>query len=123
MAPDAEPAAADPAQSDRLALLAGAETALAGMGKTFNAEVLIALRTLVAGCPDLGAEGSGEVAASLFMLLDRLIAGGRFDREALAVHIRAWRLTATTETDAASRAALLSGLKQIRDLYADAQAA
>jgi len=57
------------------------------------------------------------------MLTDRLIAGGRFDREALAVHVRAWRLMSTTETDAESCAALLSGLKQIRDLYADAQAA
>jgi hypothetical protein len=63
------------------------------------------------------------VAASLFMLLDRLIDGGRCDREALAVHVRAWRLMATRETDDESRAALLAGLRRVRDLYAEARAA
>ena len=106
-----------------LTLALQAEAALATLGKTFDAEGLAQLRTLVAGAPDLGAEGAGEVAASLFMLLDRLIAGGRFDREALAVHIRAWRLAATTPMDAEQRSALVSGLRKIRDLYADAQAA
>jgi hypothetical protein len=121
MAPDADPT--DPAQIQRMALLAEAEAALAGLGKTFDAQGLMALHTLVAGCPDLGSEGPGEVVGSLFMLLDRLIAGGRFDREALAVHIQAWRLTLTSPLGDDGRAALLAGLKAIRDLYADAQAA
>jgi hypothetical protein len=117
MAADAEP------EPGPLAVVAEAEALLAGLGKTFDAAGLAGLRTVVAGCPDLGREGAGEVAASLFMLLDRLIAGGRFDREALVVHIRAWRLTATTPIDEAAKAALLAGLRKIRDLYADAEAA
>lgn len=122
MATDADSHADAPAP-ERLNLLMEAEAALAGLGKTFDLQGLTALRTLVAGCPDLGEPGPGEVAASLFMLLDRLIAGGRFDREAVGVHLRAWRLSLVREPDAEGQAALLAGLKSIRDLYADAEAA
>ena len=67
--------------------------------------------------------GAGEVVASLFMLLEHLISDGRFDHDALMVHVRAWRLMLTTEPNAEAKAVMLAGLKAIRSLHTQARAA
>lgn len=100
-----------------------AQAALDGLDNTFNAAGLGALRTIVAGCPDTYAPGAGEVASSLFMLLEHLIADSRMDRDALCVHVRAWRLMLTSEPDPEATEALLKGLKAIRDRGVHAKAA
>ncbi len=103
--------------------LEAAEVALGDLSEGFDPSAMLALRTLVAGYPDMGVEGSGEVVASLFMLLDNMIASGRIDHKALEVHIQAWRLMATTPPVDEVKTVLLQGLKAIRDLSAQAKAA
>ncbi|MEW5686802.1 MAG: hypothetical protein AB1942_17935 [Pseudomonadota bacterium] len=117
---DAALRAADPVA---LRLITEAEAQLDALGKTFDADALLALRTLISSYPQMGSPGAGDVAASLFMLLGRFIASGCADREAVAVHLRAWRLLLTSEADAEAQARLMSGLRAILLLYADAQAA
>ena len=94
-----------------------AEAALADLDTEFDGAGLKALRAVVAGYPDMGVVGAGEVAASLFMLIEHLIDEGRIDLDALAVHVKAWRLLLTSEPDAEARAALFAGLKAIRNLH------
>ena len=113
----------DPQTGKSLKHLEAAEEEVASLDRAFDGAGLKALRTIVAGYPDMGAPGAGEVVASLFMLLEHLIADGRFDRDALLVHVRAWRLMATTTPDAEATAVLLYGLKSIRTLHNQARAA
>lgn len=121
MADDAEdPTTIDP---EALRLLAAAEGQLDELGKTFDAHEITALRTLISSYPDMGAPGAGEVVASLFMLLGRFLASGCCDREAILVHLRAWRLMLAAHPEADDQARLMAGLKAIRDLYEDAEAA
>ena len=103
--------------------LEAAEEVVASLDRAFDGSELKALRTIVAGYPDMAAPGAGEVAASLFMLLEHLIADGRFDHDALLVHVRAWRLMLTTEPNAEAKAVMLSGLKAIRNMHTQARAA
>ena len=103
--------------------LEAAEAALSATGDAFDPGAMRAFRTVVSGYPDMGAEGAGEVVASLFMLLDNLIASGRMDQRALEVHVRAWRLMSTSPPADEAKTVLLQGLKAIRDLSAQAKAA
>ncbi|HET6970273.1 MAG TPA: hypothetical protein VFH92_04030 [Phenylobacterium sp.] len=108
--------------SSALMLLETAESQLAALGKTFDAAGLTLLRAMIAGHTEIGGP-VGRVAASLYQLVDQLLATGRFDREALAVHVRAWRLLLTCEPDGDEVEALLVGLKAVRDIYAEPRAA
>lgn len=103
--------------------LEAAEIAVAEMTAAIDLTDLKALRTIVAGYPEMGSPGAGDVAASLFMLLERLIAGGRYDHEALTVHVRAWRLMLTGRPGAEAEALMFAGLKAIRSLHIQAKAA
>ena len=105
----------DPAAQKRLSYVDAAEAALLDLGPDFDAAGLKALRAVVAGYPDTGDQGAGEVAASLFMLLERLIADARMDHEAVAIHLRAWRLLTTTEPDQEAATVLIQGLKAVRN--------
>ena len=117
MSSKAEPIAPNP-QATALELATGAEAVLDTLGESGEPAGLDALHTLVATSPDLGGTLAGQVAAGLLQLLDDLIAGGRFDREALSVHVRAWRLMLTTAPDPEAGAVLIAGLNSIRSLYA-----
>ena len=110
-------------RADDVQVLALAEAQLAALGTDFDQPALQDLRSVADSYPDDGHDGAGEVAASLCRLLDNLIAAGRLDREALRVHVRAWRFMVTAKPDAAARAAVLEGLSAVADLYADAKAA
>lgn len=103
-------------------LLADAETQLETLGKTFDFAGLTLLRAMIAGGADLGGP-VGRVAASLYQLIDQLLATGRFDREALIVHVRAWRLLLTSEPDGEEVETLFVGLKALRDIYSEPKAA
>lgn len=112
-----------PATQKRLSHVEAAEAAFASLESGFDPVGLNALRTAVSRYPDTGKPGAGEVAASLFMLLERLISDKRMDREALGVHLRAWRLLLSTEPSAEAAQLLIQGLKAIRDHSTQAKAA
>lgn len=122
MADDARSAPTPPSSSKALQMLETAEGQMALLGKTFDIAGLTLLRAMLAGHNELGG-AVGRVAASLYQLTDRLLATGRFDREALAVHTRAWRLLLTAQPDADAVDALFAGLKAVRDHYAEPRAA
>lgn len=121
MADDAD-TPTEPAR-EALELVSEAEAQLDALRPGFDAPGLTALRTQISGYPDMGARGAGEVVASLFMLLGRFLAGGRCDNEAILVHLKAWRLFLAAPPSPDGEARLMEGLKAIRDLYADAEAA
>ncbi len=107
----------DPSPKSRFAHVEAAEEALESLASDFDGQGLKAMRAVVAGYPDMGAPGAGEVAASLFMLIEHLIDERRIDIDALGVHVSAWRLLLTAEPGADARANLFAGLKAIRDLH------
>lgn len=113
----------DPAVHNVLSHVDAAQAALDNLSATPDVAALKALRTIVAGFPDTGAPGAGEVVSSLFVLLEQLIAGARADRDALQVHIDAWRLMLTSESGPDGIAVLLTGLKAVRDRGNPAKAA
>lgn len=105
------------------AVLALAEGLLSAMGKTASPSDLDTLRGVAESYPDDGRDGAGDVVASLIGLLDDLTASGQFDRQALAVHVRAWRFMVSRKPDQKERAALMAGLLSVRELYAVSKAA
>jgi hypothetical protein len=113
----------DPAAQKRLSFVDAAEAEFATLSDRFDAAGLSALRAVVSGYPDTGAPGAGEVTASLFMLLERLIADGRMDRQAVAVHLRAWRMMLTSQQDAEATRVLIHSLKALRDHSTQTKAA
>lgn len=100
-----------------------AEALIGAMGEGFDPDGLDALRTVADGFPSEPGSSAGAVAASLSDLIAALLASGRMDREALAVHVRAWRLMLTDAPDADGEAALLQGLAAVRGLYVTPKAA
>jgi hypothetical protein len=117
---DDAPASRPPSPAQQL--LDSVESQFSTLGKTFDIAGLTLLRAMVAGHAELGGP-IGRVTGSLYQLLDQLMETGRFDREALAVHLRAWRLLLTSEPSGDEVEALFSGLKAVRDLYAEPRAA
>lgn len=67
--------------------------------------------------PDEGRDGAGDVVTSLNGLLADFVDGDVYDREAVAVHMRAWRFMVSRKPDKAERARILAGLREVRHLY------
>ena len=105
------------------AVLALAEGLLAVINKGSTPADLYTLRDVVETYPDDGRDGAGEVVTSLIGLIDDLLAAGRCDREALAVHVRAWRFMVSRKPYAKERAEVMRGLEAVRELYARPRAA
>jgi len=104
-------------------VLALAEGLLASLGKTHNRADLEVLRTVVESYPDEGRDGAGDVAANLDGLLADFLASGAYDREAIAVHIRAWRFMVSRKPDKKARLTIMSGLQDVRDHCGELRAA
>ena len=98
-------------------VLALAEGLLLSLGKTFERADLELLKTVVESYPDAGGDGAGEVVESLNDLLADFLEKELCDREAVSVHVRAWRFMVSRKPDAAERLQILSGLHEVRDLY------
>ncbi len=98
-------------------VLALAEGLVSCLGKTFDRDGLETLRGVVDSYPDIGRDGAGEVVASLIGLINDLIATQQQDKEALAVHVRAWRFMVSRKPDQKEKAQLIEGLASVRDLY------
>jgi hypothetical protein len=65
-----------------------------------------------------------DIALTSFCdLLDHLKSSRRYDREAIGVHVRAWRLLMSTDLPQAGREAILEGLQRVSERYAGAAAA
>jgi len=65
-----------------------------------------------------GLPGVDTTLTSLCDLLDHLRSNGRYDRAAIGVHLRSWRLLMTTGLPAEGSAAILDGLRQVSERYA-----
>lgn len=108
--------------ADLAALLDMAEASSARLGETFDDAALadlyaITVRAIGAGrvC---GAPGVDEAATSLCDLLDHLRNSGRCDREAVAVHVRAWRLLMNPDLPPDGAERVLEGLRKVSARYA-----
>lgn len=101
-------------------VLALAEGLLVSLPKTFHRGDLQVLKQVAESYPDAGRDGSGEVVASLIGLIADFLATETYDREAIAVHVRAWRFMVSRKPDKAERLRILSGLRDVRDLYESA---
>lgn len=101
-------------------VLALAEGLLASLGKTFDRGDLEVFQTVVDSYPDVGRDGAGEVVRSLHGLIADFLAQERCDREAIAVHVRAWRFMVSRKPDEAERVRILAGLEAVRGLYVTA---
>ena len=101
-------------------VLALAEGLFSALGKTCAPADLEILRTVAESYPDVGRDGAGEVVESLKGLIDDFLAGGAYDRQAIAVHMRAWRFMVSRRPDKAERLRVLSGLRDVREHYAAA---
>ncbi|RAK57247.1 hypothetical protein [Phenylobacterium deserti] len=108
-------------RAELLALLDQAEATAKSSPET-NRELIdllyeYAVRSIGAG--EICGVPAVDVALTSFCdLLDYMKTNGRFDREAIDVYLRAWRLLMSPELPAAGRDAVLAGLRQVTDRYA-----
>jgi len=109
-------------RSGDAAVLALAEGLVAALSKTLDVDGLRTLKDVVLTYPDDGHDGAGEVVTSLTGLLDDMLATGRFDRDALKVHVRAWRFMVSQKPYDKERLAIMDGLRSVRDLYVEPKA-
>jgi hypothetical protein len=98
-------------------VLALAEGLLMSMRRTFDRGDVEVLKQVAESYPDVGRDGAGEVTASLCALLQDFLDAEVYDREAIAVHVRAWRFMVSRKPDKAERARILRGLHEVRELY------
>lgn len=110
-------------ESRALKLLADCEAQVAALDPALSMPGRTVLRAMISSYADVTGGPSVRVVASLYTLTGDLLNSGRFDRQAIAVHMRAWRLTLTGDVDGHTQATLMEGLKSVRDLYANAKAA
>ena len=98
-------------------VLALAEGLVLAMARTFDRSDLQTLQGVAASYPDVGRDGAGEGVASLIGLIDDLLAREVLDREALTVHVRAWRYMVSRKPDKKEKAQIREGLRKVRELY------
>src|SRR5688500_15357120 len=91
-------------------VLALAEGLLLSLGRTFDRGDIAVLKTVVESYPDVGRDGAGDVVESLNGLLTDFLANEVCDRDAVAVHVRAWRFMVSRRPDPDERQRILSGL-------------
>ncbi|MBL8770134.1 MAG: hypothetical protein JNK30_02030 [Phenylobacterium sp.] len=104
-------------------VLALAEGLLAAMGPTFDRARIEVLKDVAASYPDVGRDGAGEVVQSLDELLAEFLADEVYDRQAIAVHIRAWRFVVSGKPDRKERLRIMAGLADVRQHYAASRTA
>jgi len=110
-----------PCVAELRVLLEAAETTFASVGADFDdAGVAQLYETAVKGIGlgEVSGAPSVDVALnSLCDLLDHLRTHQRYDREAVGVHLRAWRLLVSTELPPEGAQAVLAGLFKVSALY------
>mgnify|MGYP001294647896 CR=1 FL=1 len=103
-------------------LLADAEAVFADLGPAFNDGGLadlyaVAVRGIGAGAV-CGCPGVDEALTSLCDLIDHLRTSGRYDAEAVGVHLRAWRLLMAPGLSQDDARPVLDGLRKVSAHYA-----
>lgn len=101
-------------------VLALAEGLYAALGRGYDRGDLEVLKTVAESYPDVGRDGAGEVVESLKGLIDDFIATQAYEKQAIGVHMRAWRFMVSRRPDAAERKRILQGLRDVREHYATA---
>jgi hypothetical protein len=91
----------------------GAEADDAGMADIYA----IAVRG-IGGGQVCGMAGVDVTLTSLCDLLDHLRSNNRYDRAAIGVHVRSWRLLMSTDLPPEGSAAILDGLRRVSERYA-----
>lgn len=108
-------------RAEMLALLERAEGLAGQMGETPDAAAVTALYGLavsaIGGGEVSGAPGVDEALKSLSDLIDALRARATFDRAAVGVCLKSWRLLMTAGPDEAARGAILGGLRAVAARY------
>ena len=104
-------------------VLALAEGLLLSLGATFHRTDIEVLKAVAESYPDIGRDGAGGVVESLNGLLANFLADETYDRQAIAVHIRAWRFMVSRKPDHRERLKIVAGLADVRALYMGARAA
>lgn len=110
--------------AELMSLLETAEAAFERLGDGFDDAGMadlysIGVRGIGTGAV-CGAPRVDEALTSLCDLLDDLRSSSRFDREAVGVHVRAWRLLMNLDLPDAGGAAVLEGLQKVSARYAPA---
>lgn len=108
--------------AEQMALLEYAEAAFDQLGASFDdvalAEIYsIAVRGIGTGAV-CGAPAVDEVLNSLCDLVDHLRTSGRYDRDAVGVHVRAWRLLLNPALPPEGAEPVLEGLRKVSARYA-----
>lgn len=108
--------------AEMVALIELAEAAYDRLGDDFDDEALaeiyaIAVRGIGGGAV-CGAPAIDNALTSLCDLVDSLRNTKRYDREAIGVHIRSWRLLMSVELPEAGAASVLDGLLKVSARYA-----
>jgi hypothetical protein len=102
-------------------LLAAAEQVFESLDAAYEeaaADALYDAAVRGVGLGELGGVGGVDIALhSLCDLLDHLKTDRRFDKQAVGVHLRAWRLLLTTELPPGGAQAVLAGLNKVSALY------
>jgi hypothetical protein len=104
------------------ALLELADARFQGLGQetddTGMADIYAIAVRGIGGGRVCGLPGVDIALTSLCDLLDHLRSNNRYDRAAIGVHIRSWRLLMSTELPPEGSAAVIDGLRKVSERYA-----
>jgi hypothetical protein len=108
-------------RAELLALLDLAEAAYGGLGEAFDDAGMadlygLAVRGVGAGSV-CGAPAVDDALTSLCELLDHLRSRQLYDRAAIGVNMRAWRLLVTLDLPASGSEPILEGLRKVSARY------
>jgi hypothetical protein len=108
--------------AEQIALLEYAEAGFERLGSAFDDAALaelyaIAVRGIGTGSV-CGAPAVDEALNSLCDLVDHFRSNGQYDRDAIGVHIRAWRLLLNPDLPTEGARPVLDGLRKVAARYA-----
>lgn len=108
--------------AEQMALLEYAEAAFDHLGPAFDDAALadlyaVAVRGIGTGAV-CGAPAVDEALNSLCDLIDHLRTSGQYDRDAVGVHVRAWRLLLNPDLPPEGAQPVLQGLRKVSARYA-----
>ena len=108
--------------AEMIGLLEMCEAAFASLGDAYDDQGLEQLYAMavrgIGGGAVCGVPDVDPALTSFCDLLDQLRTAKRFDREAIGVHVRSWRLLMTMDLPEAGRKQVLDGLLKVSRHYA-----
>ena len=112
--------------AEMIGLLEMCEVALQSLGDNYDEQGLEQLYAMavrgIGGGAVCGVPDVDPALTSFCDLLDQLRTSKRFDREAIGVHVRSWRLLMTMDLPEAGRKQVLDGLLKVTRHYASDEA-